>query len=146
MHCVYDGFAEHMRYIGEPNYSDVFEEYIKRKRSTHADNPHQYTFAGVLPWLYWHMLFEHNLRTNRVIEMRLQRSYLELSEYIPEADEVQREIMMNKTRYWGKQVDQITVEPAVYCLLNEQHAQFSTQVPSHKGARVIMAFQFKVMH
>ena len=146
VHCVYTAFAEHMRHIKEPHYMDVFTDYIKRKRATHDSNPHQYTFAGILPWLYWQMLWQHNLRSDRTIEMKLERSYLTLPEYMPEANAVQQEIMLNKTRYWGKQVDRITLEPAVYCLLNEQHAQFSLTTPDYKGARILMAFQFVVMH
>lgn len=147
MHCTYLAFDNHMRAIGEPSYLAPWYEYLKRKKASHDENAYQYTFAGVLPWLYWYMLLEHNLRSDRTVEMKLERSYITLPEYMPEAhNQTQRDIMMNKTRFWGKQVEQITLEPAVYCLLNEQHAQFSSTKPYYKGARIIMAFQFVVMH
>lgn len=136
-----------MEHIGENNYANTFTEYIKRKKFSHDKNPYQYTFAGILPWLYWQMLFEHNLRSPNIVEMKLERSYIELPEYMPEAqNQIQREIMVNHTRYWGRQVDKITLFPAIYCLLNEQHAQFSTKIPDWKGARIIFAFQFVKMN
>lgn len=147
MHCVYTAFQNHMESIGEPTYFDTWVEYIKQKRMSHDNNPNQHTFAGVLPWLYWQMLYQHNLRSPSVVEMRLQRSYITLPEYMPEAqNQIQREIMLNRTRYWGKAVDQIALAPAVYCLLSERHAQFSSTMPTYPGARIIMAFQFVVMH
>lgn len=147
MHCVYNAFQDHMLALDELSYFDVWNEYIKQKRMSHDGNPNQHTFAGVLPWLYWQMLYQHNLRSSSVIEMKLERNYVTLPEYMPEAqNHIQQEIMLNRTRYWGKAVDQITLAPAIYCMLSERHAQFGQTVPDYPGARVIMAFQFVVMH
>lgn len=139
MHCVYSAFAHHIEYLGESNYARVYDIYKSRKIQSHG-NLHQYTFAGVLPWLYRYMLVEHNLHTQNQITMRIERSYVTLPEYMPSAqNEIQREIMFKHTRYWGREVDKVSITPAIYCLLNEQHAQFAIEVPSWPGARILFA-------
>lgn len=133
--------------IDEPLYFDTWHEYNKQKQMSHDGSANQHTFAGVLPWLYWNMLYQHNLRSRNTIEMRLERSYVTVPEYMPEAqNQTQREIMLNRTQYWGRAVDQITLKPAIYCMLSERHAQFGQTIPDYPGARVIMAFQFIKVH
>ena len=144
MDCVYQAFTHNMKAIGEPDYAGVWDEYKRFKTLSHGGNFHQLTFAGVLPLLYWQMLYHHNLRSVNRIEMMLQRTYIEIAEYIQEGTHLQRELMM-KTSFWGLEVEQITLKPAIYCLLNEQHAQFGHEIPDWKGARIIMAFQLKVI-
>lgn len=145
MHCVYSAFARHLEHLGEPAYAKVYDMYVNRKIQSHG-NIHQYTFAGVLPWLYWQMLFEHNLHSQETIEMRIERSYVTLPEYMPAASPIQREIMFERTEYVGRFVDRVVIAPAIYCLLNEQHAEFQTSVPSHKGARILFAVQLLYAH
>ena len=147
MHCVYDAFEAHMLAIGEKSYMGVWDEYLKQKRMSHDDNPNQDTFAGIVPWLYWNMLFQHNLRSPSVVEMKLERTYVTLPEYMPDAqNQIQREIVFQRTRYWGREVDKITLEPAIYCMLSERHAQYVETIPTFPGARIILAFQFIVAH
>lgn len=145
MHCVYTAFNDHIEYIGEPSYARVFKAYRHYKSMSHS-RYESYTFTGVLPWLYWQMLFQHNSLTENVIEMRIERSYIEIPEYMPEASTVQQEIMFKHTEYWGRQVDVIDLEPAIYCLLNESHAEFMLEKPTFPGARILFAVQLFSAH
>lgn len=145
MHCVYTAFKDHLTYIGEPEYAKVFEAYRHYKSMSHR-RYENYTFTGVLPWLYWQMLFQHNGRSKNIIEMRIQRSYIEIPEYMPEASTVQQEIMFKHTKYWGNWKDEIDLEPAIYCLLNESHAEFMLEKPTFPGARILFAVQLFDAH
>ncbi len=144
MNCVYNAFQDHMKAIDEPEYADIFKTYRESKMQSH-ERFHQYTFAGVLPWLYSHMLFQHNLRSKNRIEMKIERSYLERGEYVQEGTPVQQRIIVYQTSYWGEWVDEYTLSPAIYCMLNEQHAMYAEEIPSWKGARILFAIQLVKM-
>ena len=143
MNCVYDAFEQHLEYIGEPNYASIFDYYKKLKTMSHGEKA-QYTFAGLVPWFYWQMLWEHNLRSPNTIEMKIQRSYLPSQAYMPQATEIQRALLM-ETSFWGK-FEPVTVAPAIYCMLNEQHAYFGEEVPSYPGARILFAVQLIIKY
>lgn len=140
MNCVYTAFNNHLAAIDQPEYMNVFKEYRLRKEVAHPD-PLYFTFAGIVPWLYWHMLLTHNTLSRVQVEMRIQRHYVPLLELFEEANDAQKIIMSQNTKFWGAQVDKVTLEPAIYCMLNEQHAYYAEEIPSSPGARIIMAIQ-----
>lgn len=140
MNCVYTAFSDHMKAIGELEYGTVFDAYLRFKAKTHGPKP-QNTFAGIIPWLYNQMLFQHNLLSTDRIEMKIERSYLDLAEYMQEATEVQQRTMLFQTSYYGQWVDEISLSPAIYCMLNEQHAMYAEEIPAWKGARILFAVQ-----
>jgi len=137
--CVYHAFTNHMEHLHEPQLCAVFDAYIYFKRMSHGNNP-TFTFAGVVPYIYWQMLLNHNTRVLRPVEMSIERMYVDQKEYWDEANPSQR-ALMKSTDYWGNWVDEIALKPAIYCLLNEQHATFSHDIPDWPGARVLMAIQ-----
>lgn len=142
MNCVYDAFSQHLRYLNKPEYADVFKKYVALKQASHGTDP-VYTFAGLVPWLYAGMLYEYNQRQKQKLSMVIQWNYVTWQECYVEAEPKHQSLMRFYTPYWGENVNKITLKPAVYGLLNEQHAVFSKEIPSWPGARIVLAVQIR---
>lgn len=142
MNCVYDAFAQAVKYHGLPEYYDVWMKYVESKKMVYG-NMMPYVFAGIVPWLYADLLMEFNIKNRQKLSMIIQWNYVTWQEVFEEADEKHKAIMNFMTEYKGENVDQITLQPAIYGLLNEQHAVFSETIPDWKGARIIMAIQIR---
>jgi hypothetical protein len=144
MNCAYDAFAQHIRHLGKLEYGALFEKYLELKRATHGPDP-VYTFAGLIPWIYTGMLYEYNMLQYKrpKLSLNIQWHYVTWEECYREAEIKHKSIMRYFTPYPGANVDKITLKPAIYGLLNEQHAVFSEEIPSWPGARIILAVQIR---
>jgi hypothetical protein len=141
-HCVYTAFEQHLKYFHEPVSWATWDMYKYCKEFTHA-SIYEYTFAGVIPWMYMRMLQVHNTRSVNKITMRIQLHYVPWECLLAEAGKSSKWLVMNSTPYHGEQVDKISLSPAVYCMLNQQHALFATSPPQGKGDRIIMAIRLR---
>jgi hypothetical protein len=144
-HCVYQAFVQHMHALNEPAYLATWEVYKQRK--SQAQDFNAFTYAGIVPWLYWEMLLAHNIRSERTFEMELQTSYLPPKEYYEDGTSRQRYIIKHLTQYFGYHAEPVTLAPAIYCILTPtkpnvgiaRHAMFSETVP--EDVRILMAIK-----
>jgi hypothetical protein len=144
-HCVYNAFVQHMHHLGEPAYQSTWDVYHQRKSA--AQDVNAYTYAGIVPWLYWEMLLSHNIRSPRRFELEIQTSYVHPKEYIDEGTARQKFVIRHLTKYAGYYVDKIDLQPAIYCALTptrpdvmvSNHAFFQEEIPD--GVRLIMAIR-----
>lgn len=142
MHCVYTAFEKHLRFLKEPVPWAIFDMYKYCKQMTH-ESVYEYTFAGIIPWMYTRMLQVHNARSANKVVMQIQFNYVPWECLLAEAGTGNKRMAMNGTPYKGDQVDEITLIPAVYCMLNQQHALFAKEPPQGKGDRIIMAIRLR---
>lgn len=142
MNCAYDAFAQHIRHLGQPEYAVLFRKYLAMKRDTHGTDP-VYTFAGLVPWIYSGMLLEFNKRQEQKLSMVIQWNYVTWEECYAEAEQKHKSLMRYYTPYLGVNVERVTLKPAIYGMLNEQHAVFSKEVPNWAGARIVLAVQIR---
>lgn len=134
MNSVYTSFNKHLHALDRPEYMNVFKEYQLRKQIAHPDL-FEYTFAGIVPWLCWNMLLVHNSLSHIQVEMKIERRRGSLLELFEEATDAQKAIM-TQTKFWGAEVDEITLEPAIY--IDEKSARYSETV---LNSPIIMAIQ-----
>jgi hypothetical protein len=143
MHCVYNAFEQHLRFLDEPVPWALFDMYKYCKQFTH-DSVYEYTFAGVIPWMYTRMLQVHNVRSDNKVVMQIQFGYVPWECLLAEAGKSNKRLVMARnTPYKGEQVDEVTLTPAIYCMLNQQHALFDLTPPQGKGDRIIMAIRLR---
>lgn len=141
-HCVYTAFNHHLQHLKEPIFWSIWDTYKYCKAWTH-ESIHDYTFAGIVPWLYARMLQVHNRLSSNKLLMAIQIHYVPWECMLAEAGESNRKLVMQRTAFKGEQVDKVTLAPAVYCMLNQQHAMFAEKPPDWPGARIIMAIRLR---
>jgi hypothetical protein len=143
MHCVYTAFDQHVKFLRRPIPAAIFDTYLHCKQFAH-ESVNEYTFAGVVPWMYARMLQTLNAWLTVKLSMQIQYHYVPWSSMLAEAGEGgNKRLVMNQTAYIGEQVEKITLSPAIYCLLNDQHATFSKEIPTGRGKRIVMAIKLR---
>jgi hypothetical protein len=132
MHCVYEAYADHLRFLGiEPDeYDRAFYHILKIM--VQGPKP-QRTWGGLVPFLYGVMVNANDLRL--VVQTRIVTE----AHYLADADSLVKRWLVRLGDF-GQHVDQLTLQPAVYLWLPGQHAMFKLVVPSLK---VVMALQLQ---
>ncbi len=84
-----------------------------------------YTPTAVAPWII------NTLARLDGLEVKMQQwSWYNAEALYQEAEtDFERQIIL--TSDYGKEVEHITLEPAIYCVTSSKHAQFGTTVPKH---------------
>ena len=142
--CVYFGFRDAMHYYGlqiHPSSHAIFSSLKAatlppaRPWSWEDGWTSTYTYGGVAPWILKSLANLHGLEI--VVQHRLWTP----EHYTKQAETHWQAAISTSTAYlFGKEVDAIDLEPAIYLMLDgpiSLHAQFFEQVPVDKGVCVM---------
>ena len=133
MDCVYEAYAEYMDYLGITVSGVDHILYRAMKYATHGVRP-QYTFGGVVPWMYITLGKLHGLR------LTMEHRVYSKDHHLIVADNKVQRFIIRHTDY-GRWVRRFTLCPAIYLLLGQQHAVFSLTPTPTQGSPTA-AFQF----
>lgn len=143
--CVYDAFTHYIQYLELANNRELthFVYSYQKKLAQPLELP---THASIVPYLYERMLIVMQPQWGYAfMNLEINKTYVTAKSLFEHAPSFAAQRMMLETNCLRTDLvhrDSIDLEPAIYCMLNEQHALFSETVPSWKGARPFMAFQF----
>lgn len=123
MNCVYDAFVDYMKYTKQRMLPDSIKcvRYLLLIRLIQGYEP-QSTFGGVVPWIYKWLIVRKYL-------FNIQHTLFTWDHWMNAAENDWQRLIVSETDF-GEYVDQITLKPAVYLMLDSQHAVFSETVPS----------------
>ena len=133
MDCVLTAYKSHLCYLGI-TYNRIDETvYHFIKARTHSTIP-SYTYGGIVPLILSTMAFlGHGL--NIEIEHSIWTQY----HYLSFAAKEEMSVLMKfgiMAGNFGKKVEKITLEPAIYLMYDMAHAIFSPHVP-HSGIPIV---------
>lgn len=131
MDCVYHAYADYMEWLNIRVAPLDYKIYKVLKWWTHGSKP-QYTFGGVAPWIINKLVRRHRVRLF-MFEYRIytpEHLIAYAKKYYPA--HFKRMKCAIESEYWyGLATSKLTLEPAIYLLLGEQHAIFATKIPTH---------------
>jgi len=144
MDCLFWAYSEHILDLGlRPKPSD-YSYYRMLKVYTHGFTP-QSTFGGIAPWMVGRLARRHGL------SVRMNSVIFRYSHYSAMLEDIIRDLSPVQAMFWGRQRSillhthfdiwrrVINLHPAIYLLLDSQHAVYSETVPAH--GTPIMALQ-----
>jgi hypothetical protein len=127
MDCVYHAYADYMEWLGIPATLD-YKIYKVLKWWTHGSKP-QYTFGGVVPWIITRLASLHGLPTWTAYRVYTPELHIEVAKKYYRSHYKRLKAIIERTEWY--EVNEIRTAPAIYLLLAESHAVFSTQVPTY---------------
>lgn len=132
--CVYHAWMQHMHYLDIPPGILSWEIYTLVRRS--VGNKNGFTYGGIVPVLVAALSGLYGCKVS--VQYRIWTPEM----YVADVKDGKSGLEDELTKYaldliicamidgtFGEEADRITLEPAVYLLLNQSHAVFSETVP-----------------
>jgi hypothetical protein len=143
-HCVFHAFRDHLYYLGIEFDDTGLWQLYKSTKFMFTLNIEQPTngvvamkFAGMISALCKIGYLVGN--DMPPLEYTIQHRIWTKDHYLADAENDRQRKFIDLVNF-GELVDQITLHPAVYLSLSEQHAYFGTVVPTNKV--IVAAIQF----
>jgi len=124
MDCVYQAYLDNLKFLHVRPYPWEYNYWVHLKSLTHGATP-QFTFGGAAPWIVSKLAEKHALGVNVFYQVYTPSHFREVVKtYYPD-----REVQMRKAicfiNLCGCMVSYFVNMPAIYLLLDMQHAIFS---------------------